>query len=68
MAGRVQYICPCGIREYGRKSTQSMKMAGCVQFMCPSGIQNKSDSMNENDWLGLMYMSMWNTEENRLNE
>ena len=45
-----------------------MKMAGCVQFMCPSGIQNKSDSMNENDWLGPMYMSMWNTEENRLDE
>ena len=36
--------------------------------MCPSEIQSKSDSMNENSWLGLMYMPMWKTDEIRLNK
>ena len=39
-----------------------MGIVGYVQCMCPCGIQNKSNSTNENGWLGPMYMAMWNTE------
>ena len=39
-----------------------------VKCMCPSGIQSKSDSMNENSWLGSMYMPMWKTDKIRVNK
>ena len=62
---QVQFICLCGIFW-----AQRMRIAGYVQCMsqCLCGIQNKSDSTNENGWLGPMYMSMWNTEHFRLVE
>ena len=45
-----------------------MGIAGYVQCMCLFGIKTKFNSVNQNSWLGPMYMSMWNTEQVRLNE